>query len=360
MRVSHGNYIFASKNGFYGLVISDDTEISIIECFEKLLIKHTIYKIASKEIHILDYPINDQISVSHDRIAAVGNKIAHYLKRGTVVLTNGIRKGTTTVVSGIQKGSNKIQSKITPNETPTKVSQTTQSNIGKAKMAGVAIAKVSGAIVTGAVAAVNALSHEISNGVSQTALGKKIVSESGPKTQAAKEIVKSAVAGVFTIYDEVVTAGLTLVKETGTQTANVAKHKYGDDVGLACQNTADIVDSVANAAVNLNRLGTKALAKRVAANTTVEMLSDETEKKQLQESRLTIDPITGLQALAVVNQIDNMGQQSNEMNRIRRQQYIGLQHNNDNDYQLIRDHNVDHANEANIIDDQNQDILEVD
>ena len=50
------------------------------------------------------------------------------------------------------------------------------------------------AVVTGAIATANALSNEVTDAVSKTKLGQKISSATGPKTKAAKEIVKSTVA----------------------------------------------------------------------------------------------------------------------------------------------------------------------
>jgi len=91
--------------------------------------------------------------------------------------------------------------------------------------------------------------------------------------------VKSTISGVVTIYDEVVNSSLTLMKETGHATANVVEHKYGKDAGAVAKSSAEVIDNMSNTLVNINKLGVKPLAKRIVANTTVDILSDEEEKK---------------------------------------------------------------------------------
>ena len=47
--------------------------------------------------------------------------------------------------------------------------------MAKAQIGGKAVVKVSGAVLTGAIAAANALSHEVTDAVSKTELGQKYV-----------------------------------------------------------------------------------------------------------------------------------------------------------------------------------------
>lgn len=66
-------------------------------------------------------------------------------------------------------------SKLTPNEEATKISPKVQSALAKAQMGGKAVVKVSGAVLTGAIAAANALSNEVTEAVANTEMGKKYV-----------------------------------------------------------------------------------------------------------------------------------------------------------------------------------------
>ena len=153
----------------------------------------------------------------------------------------------------------------------------------------------------------------------------RISAESGPKAEAAKEIVKSTVAGVYTVYDEAVSSALHLVREGSHATAEVLGHKYGDEVHRAATSTADIVDSAASTVVNVNKLGYKALAKRIAANTTVDVLSEEAERKENQSQRVALSPGTAVKGLVVANELASELERNKEEKRRKRQQYVGVE-----------------------------------
>ena len=170
----------------------------------------------------------------------------------------------------------------------------------------------------------------------------RIASESGPRTQAAKEVVKSTVAGVYTIYDEVVNSGLHLVQQSSHATAEVLGHKYGDEVHRAAESTADIVDSAAHTVVNVNMLGYKALAKRIAANSTVDILSDEQEKKERQSNRVGINPMHAVQGLMIANNMTNELEKHKEETRKRRQEYVGMAplEDDEDNYKMVQQNNA--------------------
>merc|ERR1719167_1223866 len=123
--------------------------------------------------------------------------------------------------TGIHKSKRYLTAKLTPTEEPVVLSPKLQNGLSKAQLGGKAVVKVSGAVLTGAIAAANALSNEVSDAVADTSYGKRIAAESGPKAKAAKEIVKSTVAGVYTVYDEAVSSALHLVRESSHATAEV-------------------------------------------------------------------------------------------------------------------------------------------
>ena len=66
-----------------------------------------------------------------------------------------------------------MKTKLSPNEEATTISPKVQDTLSKAQMGGKAMVKVSGAILTGAVAAANVLSNEVTEAVSNTAIGQK-------------------------------------------------------------------------------------------------------------------------------------------------------------------------------------------
>jgi len=165
--------------------------------------------------------------------------------------------------------------------------------------------------------------------------------------------VKSTISGVVTIYDEVVNSSLTLMKETGHATANVVEHKYGKDAGAVAKSSAEVIDNMSNTLVNINKLGVKPLAKRIVANTTVDILSDEEEKKQRQQNQISIDPLTGMQVLMLANNMNNVQNQYFQQQQVERHEYLGLNNlnnnsNNNNNVLLPSNINNNNNNASNI------------
>eukprot|EP01083_Nonionella_stella_P250561 865343_1 len=338
IKMCDSDYIFMNDSiDSFGLYI-DTQYASIIQQFEQLIKPYCYFKVSTKIFPLHKYPINEELTVGPpDKIAIAGMKLAKLICKGSVATAKGIRRATLMGSNSINKSKRYLKTKLTPNEEATKISPKVQSGLVKAQMGGKAIVKVSGAVLTGAIATANALSNEVTDAVSKTELGQRITSESGPKTQAAKEIVKSTVAGVYTVYDELVSSGLHLVQQSSHATAEVLGHKYGDEVHRAAESTADIVDSAANTVVNVNMLGYKALAKRIAANSTVDVLSDETEKKDNQSKRVSINPMYAVQGLMIANNVHNELEENKKENRKRRQEYVGIESVDDSEdnYKII-------------------------
>jgi len=354
MKIFERNYVFASRNDdFYGMILDLNTSEEAILSLETIIehYSHLKVKMGENRCSLLQrYVENSELYCGPpDQIALAGLKLAEYIRLGTVKLVTGIRFASEKSTVGLKAGSDKIKERIVPNEEPLKVSSTTRYNINKAKLAGKAAAKVSSALVTGAMAAANALSTELSSTIANTEMGQKISAVENPKMKAAKEVVRSTVAGALTVFDETVNAGLKVVKDASTATADIVGHKYGLEAHEAAKGVGDIVTDTATAAVNVNQLGVKALAKRVVATTTVDVLSTEEERKENRMSRVQIDPITGMQALMVASQLDQISSKNNDDVRNKRQAYIGLNQNGSN---INNDNmNNNHYKNANKYDD---------
>jgi len=214
-------------------------------------------------------------------------------------------------------------------------------------MAGKAAATVSSALVTGAMVAANALSTQLSTSISNTEMGQRMAANENPKVKAAKEVVKSTIAGAVTLLDETVDTGLHVVKGATDATVDIVGHKYGSEVHAAAKDVGGIVSDTATAAANVNKLGVSALASRMAATTAVDVLSTEDERKMNQSSRVQLDPVTGMQVLMVANQLGQISHNQNAENKRQREQYIGLSENQQSQSQ----------NERN---GKNDDIIDVD
>eukprot|EP00484_Ammonia_sp_Unknown_P019803 CAMPEP_0197022964 /NCGR_PEP_ID=MMETSP1384-20130603/3761_1 /TAXON_ID=29189 /ORGANISM="Ammonia sp." /LENGTH=511 /DNA_ID=CAMNT_0042451097 /DNA_START=23 /DNA_END=1558 /DNA_ORIENTATION=- len=312
---------------------------NIIQQFESLITQYCHFRVSSKQHAIHKYPINDNLTVGPpDQVAIAGMKLAQMICKGSVATAKGIRKATLYGSKGISKSKRYLLEKLSPNEESTKISPRVQNVLAKAQLGGKAVVKVSGAVLTGVIATANAVSNEVADAVADTKLGKKLTEDAGPKTEAAKQVVKSTVAGAYTVYDELVTGGLHLVRQSSHATAEVLGFKYGDEVHRAAESTAEIVDSAAQTAVNVNKLGYKALAKRIAANSTVDVLSDEQERKDNRESRVGVNPMHALQGLAIANDMANQYEQKKLQKRQNVQRYVGIEglEESEDNYQVVQ------------------------
>ena len=98
------NYVFTSNDEFYGLYIDSTNSDSIINEFELTIKQYSHLRISTKlqQIHELEY--NDDLRAGPpDKIAIAGVAVASYIRKGTVLVTRGIRRGTVHAVAGLHK-----------------------------------------------------------------------------------------------------------------------------------------------------------------------------------------------------------------------------------------------------------------
>ena len=165
-------------------------------------------------------------------------------------------------------------------------------------------------------------------------------------------MVESVAVSAVTVVDETISAAVHMVGVTGTTAADVVGHKYGSEVRKSAETCSDILVSTAQTAANWNQLGVKAMAKRVAAD----MLDSDSEGEADADgdlrsaassaiasarsaasgsassiasgsSGISIDPLTGLQALSVVTKLEEIGRKAKSDSKIKRQMKIGLEPN---------------------------------
>eukprot|EP00485_Elphidium_margaritaceum_P006641 CAMPEP_0202690270 /NCGR_PEP_ID=MMETSP1385-20130828/5299_1 /ASSEMBLY_ACC=CAM_ASM_000861 /TAXON_ID=933848 /ORGANISM="Elphidium margaritaceum" /LENGTH=465 /DNA_ID=CAMNT_0049345507 /DNA_START=44 /DNA_END=1441 /DNA_ORIENTATION=- len=335
------DYIFLTDGDYsFGVYLVD--VISITAAFEQLLSAFSYFRVSSKQVPLHHYPINDTLTMGPpDKIAVVGMQMAQLICKGSVASAKTIRKATVYGTKSINKSKRYLLQALTPNDSDTAISPSMQSALVTAQIGGKAVVKVSGAVLTGCIATANAISNEVADALSNTSIGQQLQNDPTPKMEAAKEVVKSTVAGVYTVYDELVHSGLHLVQHSSHATATVLGHKYGDEVHRAAESAADIVDSAANTFVNVNQLGYKALAKRIAANSTVDVLCDEEERKENRGDRLGMNAMHAVQGLMIANNMDQELQSNKMKDRQKKQMVVGLEavEMSSDNYRMVEGHN---------------------
>ena len=179
------NYILSGMHEFYGLILehndfaatsiasassasSSESSMSMIEVIDRL---ETIFdnygnlKIRSVQRPIISsYTVDKKLYLGPpDRVAIAGEKMAELICNGTVRLVRGIRYGTRRLSSGIESSGSTLKSRIEPSDDPISVPTGVQSKLDKAKLVGTGVAKVSGALLTGALATKDAISQVLVN-----------------------------------------------------------------------------------------------------------------------------------------------------------------------------------------------------
>ena len=75
--------------------------------------------------------------------------------------------------------------------------------------------------------------------------------------------------------------------------ADVARHKYGKNVGDAADEVSGIVKDSSQIVKNVTDLGVKPMARTVVGNAAIDVMSDDQERKKNQEAReqnYAVDP----------------------------------------------------------------------
>lgn len=203
----------------------------------------------------------------------------------------------------LQKGTENIKGRITPNEAPTKVSDTTKQRVTNARAITGTAVQVSKTIMTGAMATAAALSKNISDGISKTSVGKKLNRKSGRKTKVAKKVGKHSLVAFGRMMEAVEQAGLTMLHNVNDSVVDVVGHKYGDEAKETTQEGLGVLTDAGKATVNLRRAGFRSVVKNTATMTASDVMSSKKEREKNREKRPQIDPVKGLQGLQALNQV---------------------------------------------------------
>merc|ERR1719229_277637 len=100
-------------------------------------------------------------------------------------------------------------------------------------------------------------------------------------------------------------AGASLAKNTAVATSDVVRHRWGDEVGQATEDTLVSAANLVEVAANVERIGFKSIAMRGATTAGQDLLKSDEEKKQAREERAKNEPsaVTLAAAGMVINEM---------------------------------------------------------
>eukprot|EP00164_Ancoracysta_twista_P000749 GFYU01000985.1.p1 GENE.GFYU01000985.1~~GFYU01000985.1.p1 ORF type:complete len:394 (+),score=87.63 GFYU01000985.1:36-1217(+) len=296
---------------FIGVLFPSDTDAETLDAIDGILAHHTTFKADNLQGFTGDAILPSAYSgrgsqeiveaTTQQRESAASSsagppppevptahKVGGGIEKAGEYVAKGIGKAAKLTGGGIAKGGQFLKSKINKKEQETKVSEKTRDRVRYTRAATGTAVKVSAAVVTGAVAMAQSLARGIAASVSDTDTGKKL----GEKkiVQDAKVVGVSTLVAADTIYQELVGAAKVLLDVTAETTADLVEHRYGEEVGQVAHNVGGIAKDVGQTAVNLERIGPKAILKTTAKHTAREVLTD----GQTETVQPPIDPSTAM------------------------------------------------------------------
>jgi hypothetical protein len=284
LRATSHSFVFpGAGHQVFGIILPASAKKGDLEMFIALLSEHSDYSVQiDDETTVEDATAAVAVAGedTEDKVAKYGLKAAALMKKGTALASAGIAKGTVVAASGIRKAKEYAKKKTTKTE-DVEVSETTRERIKKVKAGARGAVKISNAIVVGARSMCSEMSSSLADAASKTEFGKKMKEDESERTVAAKAVGKAAIVGIVTIMEELEEAALVLVAEVADSSAEVARHKYGDQVGEAADDTADIVKSGSKVVKAASDLTVKAVVKHTAADAAVQTLSTDEERAEL-------------------------------------------------------------------------------
>jgi len=299
LHCSNGAYIFpnvttkesSSEWKSIGLVLSADLDPEYDENFRKLLQDMAALQEQSERLES-EPSINLRKSVScnqgskkpikpatHDSFSTTTSKqIASGIETGAEWISWGVTKGAGLTVGLIQKGATQIKRSIKPNEQPTQVRATIQKSLELTNEVAKTTVKVSGVVVKGLSEITNEIADKVSPHLTPIIYGTKS-SQRSSKKEAAKRVATAGFQGVGTVWSSLEDAGMAIAQAVSTAVIETVDQKYGSEIGLAASQVASATGNLGKAAIQLNNLGVKHIAKKTAGQVGSKTLKEVVKQK---------------------------------------------------------------------------------
>ncbi|XP_065053820.1 spartin-like isoform X2 [Rhopilema esculentum] len=223
-----------------------------------------------------------EIAISDEEERSWSDKVSSGILIGAKWVSWGLAKGAQVTSHLVEQGATKLRERLQPNEEPSKVDPETVKNVQQIKEVTGAAVKVSGFIVSTLCTLTVELGRHLSPVIRTQ--GAKLIpakyknGDDGKKTM--DELVQVAAAGVkgfsavFTSLEE---SGKVLYRSITKATVETVHHKYGEDASDVTGDAMAAAGNTAQAYWNVKKLGTKAIAKRAAKDTSKAVLMDADE-----------------------------------------------------------------------------------
>eukprot|EP01029_Cantina_marsupialis_P012547 TRINITY_DN2770_c0_g1_i1.p1 TRINITY_DN2770_c0_g1~~TRINITY_DN2770_c0_g1_i1.p1 ORF type:complete len:505 (+),score=201.34 TRINITY_DN2770_c0_g1_i1:80-1594(+) len=271
VRIDERHYVFPAGEDdaavAIGMVIDTCTPDDCLKRLEKTFSKHTDLRTPEDVSSVTQVPSEATAVVegtaAESNVTKYSRVISSHLEAGSKVIGAGLVTGAEYCGSGIRKGGRYLKGKLKKKEKETEVGPKTKTAIKATKEVSTAAVVLSSQFVMGVKLLATGMVKGVSAAVSATSLGKKMDGSCGPKTQATKTLIGGSVGAFVNLFDALATAGMCLVKDTGSATHDVVEHRYGKELGDVVKDGAQASVNIGKTVVNVKKAGAVTVLKTV-------------------------------------------------------------------------------------------------
>lgn len=185
---------------------------------------------------------------------------------GTVhMVQTGLQAAVPVLATGIESAGEMVKSRLEPSDEPVELSEATKQRVEKTKRYAQVAATVSSQAVGCATHAAANAADGLATRLRKSGLGGRLMAMgaagSSDKTQAAAKVAQAGMGAFVAISEGLFDASKVVAKAAAATTADVVKHKYGEEAGKATEDGAEALGDGIEAVTSLRKAGPKALAK---------------------------------------------------------------------------------------------------
>ncbi|CAL8081356.1 unnamed protein product [Orchesella dallaii] len=302
-----GLYLFPDPNAkipgcSVGLILPPDIPAESRQTFEEVLAQllsiHRIPRAGHPEdipaappaIPIQDTSEATTPTSPTDATRRLSTKIAEGLITGAEAVSKGLVYGATKTSILMDRGASYLQSRMDPVKEKPVIKPEVKKGMKVAKTVTGKAVQVSGFLVNQVGNATMALGRHLAPHVQRA--GTRLLAKTTAKDEvdASKkmdqvlEVTSGAVAGFGTLYMGLESAATVLANSLANNTVQIVHHRYGEEAGHLANDTAAAAGGAVMTAWNVQQLGPKSMAKKVAKDTGKQVIKNYKDKKHTPKS----------------------------------------------------------------------------
>ncbi|XP_037087529.1 spartin-like [Pollicipes pollicipes] len=215
-----------------------------------------------------------------------GSQLMEAYLTGAEMLSKGLVTGAEKLSQYMATGTQQLQSGIAPATGPVRVDPRVQTGAKTAKQVSVGVLKGSEFVVSQVGRGTMALASYIAPYMKRTGARLLTATRAADETTANSkmddvlEVASGAVRGFGLVYRGLEQAATQLANSLADNTVQLVEHRYGAEAGLVTHHSLHAAGNLAMTGHNVQSLGAKGIAKRVAKDTGKHLIHEHEQKRQ--------------------------------------------------------------------------------